>query len=254
MKLSDLKPPSREKSDGSTLHDCHRCRGKSKLEVSRSRGVWFCHKCGEGGFFGRTGATWYSVMDDCPDFLPIGPRHPFWKAVRKMKKLSDKQMEQIRPHRGPGLFLWIPFYSSQAEDSEPIYFVGRSVTGRGYRYPNTSWFPTPRNSLLWGIQKIRRKAKRIVLVEGIFDCLWGPNRVAVGGTHVSKWQKEVLQNLTPTEVVIMFDGDATGKAWEAARSLQGGFPSLRVAELPYWSDPDDLRERSEGYVESSWLV
>ena len=145
------------------------------------------------------------------------------------------------------------------ERGKVIAFGGR-IVGDG----NPKYLNSPESALysksfvLYGLHLARnqaRKAGRIVVVEGYFDCLslhqnGIENVVASCGTSLTPQQVAVLSRHVP-EVIINYDPDTAGQS-AARRSiellLERGL-TVRILSLPGGMDPDDYvrKEGAEAY-------
>ena len=136
-----------------------------------------------------------------------------------------------------------------------IAFGGRIVGDGHPKYLNSAESPLYSKSfVLYGLHLAKneaRKAARMVVVEGYFDCLslhqsGIENVVASCGTSLTPQQVGVLARYVP-EVIVNYDPDAAGQS-AAKRSiellLERGL-TVRILCLPGGLDPDDF-VRKEG--------
>jgi DNA primase len=145
------------------------------------------------------------------------------------------------------------------ERGKVIAFGGRIVGDGQPKYLNSPESPLYSKSfVLYGLHLAKaeaRKAGRMVVVEGYFDCLslhqgGIANVVASCGTSLTSQQVAVLARCAP-EVVVNYDPDAAGQN-AAKRSIQllldRGL-TVRILTLPGGLDPDDFvrREGVEAY-------
>jgi hypothetical protein len=98
-----------------------------------------------------------------------------------------------------------------------------------------------RNEVLVGLH-LCRPGEPIYLVEGPLDAVvCGPQFVATMGSSLSLAQAYLLSSLSPSEVVVMYDGDDAGdKGGRAAAGLLASFLPVRVARCPSGTDPAEL--------------
>ena len=79
------------------------------------------------------------------------------------------------------------------------------------------------------------------LTEGVFDALkLGPDAMSLQGTHLSRWQRNILADKGVNTVFIMFDGDEAGRtgALTVAEELSAARFDTHVVNLPDGMDPD----------------
>jgi DNA primase len=141
------------------------------------------------------------------------------------------------------------------ERGKTIAFGGRALGDAQPKYLNSPESPLYSKSyVLYGLHLAReavRKAGRIVVVEGYFDCLGLhqhgiENVVASCGTSLTAQQVTLMNRYAP-EVVMNYDPDAAGQ--NAMRRsidllLDKGL-RVRILKLPGSLDPDDF-VRAEG--------
>ncbi len=144
----------------------------------------------------------------------------------------------------------------------PIYLEGKLVNyyGRDYTgdqlkhlYAPEVEVPIPKKEILYGIDEI--KSKKIVVVEGIFDC-WrvqeaGLNCVAIFTKSFSQHQLPIFSRLNLDSVTIMFDGDGGVEAQMLADELTFIVGSVKIADLPEESDPASLTAKEISYYYQS---
>ena len=141
------------------------------------------------------------------------------------------------------------------ERGKIIAFGGRIIGDGQPKYLNSPESPLYSKSfVLYGLHLAKneaRKAGRMVVVEGYFDCLslhqsGVQNVVASCGTSLTAQQVGILARYVP-EVIVNYDPDAAGQN-AAKRSiellLERGL-TVRILTLPGGMDPDDF-VRSEG--------
>jgi len=146
--------------------------------------------------------------------------------------------------------VYFPLYTPGG--AEPVYFVGRNIIDVEPKYvnPPTGWFKHRKSDLLWGLHRTAASPPScIVLCEGIFDAVWGKNRLALLGKTISQNQIKVVDQIGCSEVVVMLDGEAHREAVRVAVQIADAL-SLRVfvVSIPAGKDPDDLREDGDGYL------
>lgn len=145
---------------------------------------------------------------------------PFLTEEKKLKRSVIKKfglgLVQKGMHAGRVV---IPIHNPQGE---LVAYAGRSLDKQDIAQGNKYFFPPGfhKNAELFNIHRIINIQKLIdkrgiVLVEGFFDVisLWQNgiyNAVALMGTYLSEWQKEMLLNHT-NKIILMLDKDDAGK-------------------------------------------
>lgn len=147
-------------------------------------------------------------------------------------------------YAGPGLLsgrLIIPIHNA---DGTLIGYCGRSIGEQQPRYRFPSGFA--KSELLFNFHRAAAtKESSVVVVEGFFDCLKVHQAgfhsvVALMGAALYRTPAQLLSERF-SDVVLMLDGDSTGKA--AARTIAHrlrGKCFLRVVDLPADVQPDQL--------------
>lgn len=263
MSLSDYvkswinrHPAEYTKGDGTPLYQCPRCLGHRKLEVSRT-GKWFCHKCGVGGGFQERGQNYpqgrgdFFREDHSQDYRALIPGNSgddgLLAYLREDRCLSELQIRELCPCAGPmEFYVYFPLF--KLGSNTPSSYIGRCIIDApGYpRYvvPSLSAFLTRKNHLLWGLHRSGfYRGKSLVLVEGVFDAVWEPNRLALLGKRISPEQIDVVNRLSFEEITVMLDGDAQKEAMTICQTLSSESTKRRIyrVRLPYGFDPDQLR-------------
>lgn len=137
------------------------------------------------------------------------------------------------------------------ERGVPVGFGGRALSNehqpKYLNSPGTELYNKSRilYNLDKGRQSISRK-KSAILVEGYMDVLMLyqhgiENVIAASGTSLSEGHATLLKRYTP-EVVIVFDGDASGlqAAQRGLHRLIGEEIRVRIALMPKGDDPDSF--------------
>lgn len=110
---------------------------------------------------------------------------------------------------------------------------------------------------LYNFDYFPKAGKKLVLVEGLFDCeaLYrvGFTAMAVMGCHLSEIQVGKIMSKVPKEIKIMFDGDPAGKTGALVAYKQivnrGYYGRVSIVECPEGRDPADLAEiEIRGYL------
>ena len=155
--------------------------------------------------------------------------------------------------RGPQDRFWnrvlFPIYN---ERGVPVGFGGRSLSEEHQpKYLNSpATVLYDKSNILYNLDKARQsiyKKQHVLLVEGYMDVLMLlqsgiENVVASSGTALSENHAKLLKRFASDEVIIVYDGDASG--FQAAqrglhRLLAEGL-RVRIALLPAGEDPDSF--------------
>lgn len=240
------------KSDGSYLYDCPDCGGQRKLELTRDRKLWYCHKCADGGRthkteFGRGPLIREQVIREPTEqtFSPLQDlTDPRYRYLSEKRGLTLKMIDDLRPHSGGQWYVvYFPIYAIGNSET-PVYFIGRSLFNdeSKYRNPPIALFPAGgKSKTVWGLHRLHRRTSSVVLCEGVFDAVWSRNRAALMGKSVSEKQAEIIRELNPGEITVFLDGDARKEAVFIARFLAERISvPIWVVDTPRGKDPDDL--------------
>lgn len=124
------------------------------------------------------------------------------------------------------------------ENNKIVNFVARDITGkaeRKYLYPKGS-------NISHCLYNLRSIASKVILVEGVFDCLphSGLSIVAIFGKHLSDTQLCLLLKKRVSEVVVMLDPDALGDMEILADRL---FKHFKVKIVLLSDDPSEFTSR-----------
>ena len=171
--------------------------------------------------------------------------HEGWKV----QQLVDAGLIK-NEDKGPQDRFWnrilFPIYNAQGV---PVGFGGRSLSDEHQpKYLNS---PTTvlydKSRVLFNLDKARQsisKKQSAILVEGYMDVLMLyqhgiENVIAASGTSLSEEHAALLKRYTP-EVVIVFDGDASGlqAAQRGLHRLIAEEIRVRIALMPKGDDPD----------------
>lgn len=119
----------------------------------------------------------------------------------------------------------------------PLFIARRSVEGKFWSYPPNVTKP------VYGLSKLPRECKSVVVVESIFNCLtswiYGYPAVALLGTGNS-YQIDQLKKLGTREFVLCLDGDDAGrKASEKLKKSLQGHAIVWTIHMPDGKDLND---------------
>ncbi len=173
--------------------------------------------------------------------------HQGWTVQQMVDAGLIKNEEQ-----GPQDRFWnrilFPIYNARGV---PVGFGGRALSDEHQpKYLNS---PTTvlydKSRILFNLDKARQSISRkqaTILVEGYMDVLMLyqhgiENVIAASGTSLSEEHARLLKRYTP-EVVIVFDGDASGlqAAQRGLHRLIGEDIRVRIALMPKGDDPDSF--------------
>jgi hypothetical protein len=255
VKLSALKIKRKGNKPNSLIAFCPRpgCIDKSgHVDVFLDRRFYVCYKCGKGGPIiidvpayenvnkSTTGDQVKLDVDGVRrDFSEqIHPGDRYWKYLTGRGFLRD-EINRMDPRKGndPGR-VYFPIRNLRGEVT---YVTGRSIL------PNPRmkwWFPTGtpgKSNNLWGIHLMENRADEMILTEGVFDAVWGKNRLAIFGKSASVAQINLMATLNPKRIIIALDFDA-----EMAALKLGNWIAMNLSvpifksKLPKGSDPCDL--------------
>lgn len=242
-----------KKQDGSTVYDCPKCDGRGKLEITPNGKLWFCHKCQVGGKH-HPGSGPKKVLENTQRPKGFGsphhyelitkPQDPRYRYLLVKRGLTHKMVDEMRPcNGGPWYVVYFPLYRFGKYD-EPVYFVGRSIFDDHpkYRNPPMSGFPLGGKSKnVWGLHRLCKSARHLVLCEGVFDAVWERNRLALMGKNISEDQVEIIHKIEPREITVFLDNDAQRDAILVCKILSKRVScSIWNATPPTGKDPDDL--------------
>lgn len=255
LKAEDFVGPNRHAANGEEVwyQRCPVCKsGSWKVYVNLVKGVWHCHAAlhGKGGKIAGVFARGTPKAEP-RDFPPIDL--PAWAP------LSPAAQRYLSP-RGITPELARTFSLVEAQDEQLLgrvlvpYFDrrGRCVwwTARSYSRhlaPKPKYIGAPVDRPLYMVRGVHADGplgdNAWVLVEGPFDAMaaasCGLNAISIGGTRITARQRHQLFSLTPDELIVMLDGDASAKAVALARQVRHIAPT-RFVTLEPGEDPGNL--------------
>lgn len=72
-------------------------------------------------------------------------------------------------------------------------------------------FPAKKEKLIYGLDNIDLSFPYIICFEGVYDSLFIPNAIAIGGKSLTKFQHEIVSKRYPNhQIVLSFDNDNAG--------------------------------------------
>ena len=165
-----------------------------------------------------------SVLDSVSGGKSVIP--PSWKNL-----LSDKAREYLeRRLVTEAPFLYDnAFYSCFDKQGREFILIPWIVNGCEAYYQINDFqkldsagrkyiFPPKLDKLIYNIDNVDLRYKKIILFEGVYDSLFVKNGVAIGGKFLTNTQKELLASRYPSHrLVYSFDNDGPG--FEAAAKV-----------------------------------
>ena len=193
-----------------------------------------------------------------PHALALDATHPFF-ARMGLEPATVRRFEAGAWH-GRGFLertVAVRLYDPQGR---PLGYAGRRLDPGEVRRFGKWTFPArfPKGDTLYGFHRVERElARGLIVVESPWSVmkLWQAGlcgAVALCGVSVSAAQRDLLASAT--RILLMLDGDDTGKT--ASRGLAGRrvHPNLVAADLPDGTDPADLdEEHLRALVRAAWL-
>jgi len=106
-------------------------------------------------------------------------------------------------------------------------------------------FPSKKEKLIYGLDNIDLTFPYIICFEGVYDSLFIPNAVAIGGKSLTKFQREIITKRYPNhEIVLSYDNDEPG--------LQAMMKQIKTHPEEYkyfkWFDSDTTEKDVNEYV------
>lgn len=249
-----------------------------KLGINVKSGVFHCYRC---GFKGRVkdladfafyvaDERWETVRQrleklDAPIVIqkfsvniddisfPISAREaPNASKYLESRGIGEDIIEKFNLRAGKGEWknrIILPYF----EEERCSYVIGRSYTGSTIRYKNTS---VSKYNVLYGVDLVTEG--KAIICEGVFSAIaayqaTGIPAVALLGKNFSDGQLDKLRAVA-SSVFVSFDGtiDVTEKIKiQTALILRNRGFKVRIVDLPFGKDPDDLRGEYREYLMKS---
>jgi DNA primase len=172
----------------------------------------------------------------------IDPGHPYLAERGVQRGVAEYFGVGFFP--GKGSMSGRVVFPIHDEQDQLVAYAGRALYGEEPRYRLPNAFH--KNCVLWNLNRASRSGeKRVILVEGFFDCMklvqaGFTSTVALMGRTLSDAQHALLTNRF-REVLVMLDGDEPGRA--ASAELASGLVHtafVRIVDLPAGVQPDQL--------------
>lgn len=259
----------------------HRGQGKEAFHANLKRGVFHCFACGAGGnvldfvaameggsireaalrlqtcggdhtvdavpaavaWAGRKLVTKKRSINPPLGFtLELDRRHPY--LARRGIEVATADHFGVGYFRGHGLMSGRIAMPIHDDAGRIVAYCGRAVDGIAPRYRFPAGFQ--KSQVLFHYNRARAAAgDQVIVVEGFFDCMrvyqaGFASVVALMGARLSAAQKDLL-TVRFSQVVLLLDGDATGRAATAqiTRDLAAAC-SVRSLLLPQGLQPDQM--------------
>jgi DNA primase len=174
--------------------------------------------------------------------LQVDRRHPYL-AARGIENATADYFG-VGYFGGRGLMsgrIAIPIHD---DGGQLVAYCGRTVDGTEPRYRFPAGFQKSR--VLFNYQRAGRECTdQVIVVEGFFDCMrvqqaGFPSVVALMGARLSEAQKDLLSGRF-SKVVLMLDGDATGRLATAQIARQmAPVCTVHDLRLPPGMQPDQM--------------
>lgn len=176
----------------------------------------------------------------------VDVRHPYL-ASRGISEATASEFG-IGFYAGPGLMSQRLVIPIDDEAGRLVGYCGRSLGGSEPRYRFPAGFA--KSQLLFNLHRASAtQQSSVIVVEGFFDCLkvyeaGFTSVVALMGIALYEHQRRLLLQRF-RQVVLMLDGDATGRRASGVVSAQlSADCSVRIVELAENSQPDQLSEQA----------
>lgn len=182
--------------------------------------------------------------------------HRLAAAMARRKHLTLDDLVTAYAGVAPGNHDWEPYVIFPVHEwGRVVYYQGRTMIdpygGTTKKFPSRNELPRGSRYWLGGIDELRQTGGIVVLVESILNRLSLKREFMLRNlsgyvpivVFRHKLSREQLSKLTRcrgiTEVVFLYDADATASADAEARSVINRFPRVTVAEMPDGDANDD---------------
>lgn len=236
---------------------CPHCSDtKGHVELDTVQGVWYCFRCSRGGRVNMGGTKVFQKTFrvkkkdlDISLYPPAPEGGRVWRYLSQVRKIPPSIIRTLDLRGGPSYHhAYLPIKSWEG--------TIQNVAGRnmGHAPNKLRWVFDSKGEgvsrCLWGIHRVSPRSV-LVVVEGIMDAVWSRTRVCTFGSHISPYQMGMIADLSPSQIIIFFDGDApgraaAGKAWTALKRAYS-FP-VHVIHPPDNMDPDMMGLSGDDYI------
>lgn len=101
-------------------------------------------------------------------------------------------------------------------------------------------FPAKRDKLIYGLDNVDLSWPYIICFEGVYDSLFIPNAIAIGGKSLTKLQHEIVTKRYPShQIVLSYDNDEAGMSAMAKQIKQN------PAEFKYFKWFDESTQEKD---------
>jgi len=172
----------------------------------------------------------------------VDPSHSYVR--QRGLRLETAARFGVGYYAGPGIMSGRVVIPIHDEQGRLVGYGGRAVNGEEPRYRFPAGFQ--KSEVLFNYHRVAElEAKRVVVVEGFFDCMQVHQAgcasvVALLGVALSETQEKLLANRF-AEVMLLLDGDTAGQA--ARRNIAArlaGQCAVRQVLLPEGIQPDQM--------------
>jgi hypothetical protein len=254
LHVEDFAGPQRRVANGTEMwvRNCPVCKSSSwKVYVNLEKGVWHCHAAlhGKGG---RVAGVFSRQLPkppasfppiDLPEWSPLGAKASEYLSLRGISPSVAAKLALVEAQDDKLLGrILVPYF---AGDGRCIWWTARSYSK--HLAPKPKYIGAPVDRPLYMVRSLVPDGPldqhAWVIVEGPFDAiaaaLAGVNAISVGGTRMTNRQRRQLFSLTPRDIIVMLDGDASAKAVTLARQLRHIAPT-RFVTLSPGQDPGNM--------------
>lgn len=157
---------------------------------------------------------------------------PEWKSP--LSERAVQYLEQRKVTSAP--FLKEPFYTYVSKSGSEFILIPWRMNGVDAYFQLNDFlrlnpgglkyiFPKNRDKLIYGLDNIDMAFPYLICFEGVYDSLFVPNGLAIGGKNLTELQERILRKRFPGHrIVYALDNDRPGLV-ATARTLGGRAPS-----------------------------
>ncbi len=247
-KVLEYLPTDKIRTSDKYMFRCPIC-GDSKKNALKKRGCYYlrnasyyCFNCG----VSMTGLKFLSVLsgensDDIrAEYIRLKYNGKCRKSVGKSqssgvfsfrpivkqgwkKPLTDMAREYLEKRKVlEAPFLKDKFYSCTAKDGGEFILIPWIINGIEAYYQINDFthidpmgrkyiFPKGHDKLIYGLDNIDMSWPYIIAMEGVYDSLFVPNGIAIGGKSLTDLQRKIIKKRFPGHTIVMsLDNDRPG--------------------------------------------